>query len=88
MLPMLGVGEQKLRCVRQFITEPFLNPSRESRHSLPVANFVDAVLNLGAAVRSALELAAAAAVHLAGVVIGARAREEGGVVVDALLATS
>ena len=58
------------------------------RSTLPVTNFVDAVCNLGAAVRSALELAAAAAVHLAGVVIGARAREEGGVVVDALLATS
>jgi len=53
-----------------------------------VANFVDAVLNLSAAIRSSLELAAAAAIHLAGVVVGARAGEEGGVVVDALLAAS
>lgn len=53
-----------------------------------VTNFVDAVCNLGAAVRSALELAATAAIHLAGIVVGARAREEGGVVVDALFATS
>ena len=44
--------------------------------------------NLSAAVRPALELASSAAVHLAGIVIGARAREEGGVVVDALFATS
>ena len=56
--------------------------------TLPVANFVDAVLNLVAAIRSALELAAAAAIHLAGVVVGAGTREEGGVVVDALLAAS
>ena len=60
----------------------------QSRLLSPVSNFVDAVRDLGAAVRSALELAAAAAVHLAGVVVRARAREEGRVVVYALLPAS
>ena len=64
-------------------------PSRvQSRLLSPVSNFVDAVGDLCAAVRSALEFAAAAAVHLAGVVVRARAREEGRVVVYALLPAS
>ena len=80
MLPMLGFGRRFAvsSCTRTHLF----------RDNLPVANFVDAVLNLSAAIRSSLELAAAAAIHLAGVVVGARAGEEGGVVVDALLAAS
>ena len=74
--------------VRKEIRRQLVQPNPSFTDILPVANFVDAVLNLSAAIRSPLELAAAAAIHLAGVVVGARAGEEGGVVVDALLAAS